>query len=69
MEVTPTVEQELRTFLSSNLKEGTNRERDIEVVAYYYGFGDSIWPTLEDTANRFDIGKTRKDSPIAFLPL
>lgn len=50
------IEDELVTFLEKNIKEGLNKSRDIEIVKYYYGLQESPWPTLEETASRFNVG-------------
>ena len=52
-----TIESELREFfLKKNVRKSENIARDVELIAFYYGFKDDDWPTLEDTAQRFDIG-------------
>lgn len=50
------IENELLAFLSSQIKDGSNKARDIEIVNHYYGFNDSVWPTLDETAKKFNIG-------------
>jgi len=44
------IEEELINYLNLNLKNTDEKNRNISIVSYYYGFGDSPWPTLEDTA-------------------
>ncbi|EKS7192462.1 hypothetical protein MT488_05410 [Enterobacter ludwigii] len=51
-----TIEAELIEFLDGNIKSGGNKKRDIEIIKYYYGLHESPWPTLDETANRFNIG-------------
>ncbi|WP_105180345.1 hypothetical protein [Pseudoalteromonas sp. T1lg21] len=50
------IEVELIDFLEKNIKETTNKSRNINIIAYYYGFRGSDWPTYEETAKRFDVG-------------
>ena len=50
------IENELVEFLESSIKDGTNKSRDIEIVKFYYGLNVSPWPTLEETASRFNVG-------------
>ena len=47
------IEDELISFLKSHIRESDYKKRNINAIAYYYGFGVSSWPTLEDTANQF----------------
>lgn len=50
------IESELMEFLVSTIKDGVNKDRDIEIIKFYYGLNESSWPTLEDTAARFEVG-------------
>src|SRR5690554_2154069 len=50
------IESELVDFLESSIKDGANKARDIEIVKFYYGLNESPWPTLEETASRFNVG-------------
>lgn len=50
------IESELVHFLESNIKNGMNKSRDIEIIKFYYGLNESPWPTLEETASRFGVG-------------
>lgn len=50
------VEIELVNFLEKNIKDGSNKSRDIEIIKFYYGLNESPWPTLEETASRFKVG-------------
>lgn len=56
-----TIEDELIAFLESQISERASptKARNIEMVAFLYGFGDSPWPTLEETAQKFSIKKQR----------
>ena len=53
------IESELTGFLQSNIKDGQNKTRDIEIIKFYYGLDESPWPTYEETASRFG-GVTRQ---------
>ncbi|WP_174876056.1 hypothetical protein [Vogesella oryzae] len=50
------IESELIEHLERSIKDGANKARDIEIIKFYYGLNESPWPTLEETANRFDVG-------------
>lgn len=50
------IENELADFLENNIKNGSNKLRDIEIIKFYYGLNESPWPTLEETASRFGVG-------------
>jgi hypothetical protein len=50
-----TLEEELLTHLSAVVPEGETKARNIAIVAFYYGFGESAWPTLEQTGVYFGI--------------
>ena len=50
------IENELIGFLKNNLKENVTKSRDIDLIAYYYGFGKASYPTYDKTANHFQVG-------------
>ena len=50
------IEVELIEFLEKRAKNSADKSRNIEIIAYYYGFRDAAWPTLEETAKRFGVG-------------
>ncbi len=50
------IKNELLSFLNLNIKEKGTKTRNIEIIAYYYGFRGSSWPTLDETAREFNIG-------------
>lgn len=54
------IENELVEFLKNNIKDSSNKARDIEVIKFYYGLNESPWPTLEDTANRYNVGSRER---------
>ena len=54
------VESELIAFLDDRIRSAA-RQRDIEMVAYFYGSRGDEWPTLEDTAGRF--GFSNRERP------
>lgn len=47
------IEDELIGYLEKTIKEKETKQRNIEIIAYFYGFRDSLWPTLEETAEKF----------------
>lgn len=51
-----TLEEELLLHLYDVVADGENKSRDIDIVAFFNGFGSSIWPTLEETGQYFGIG-------------
>ena len=57
-----TILSEMRDFLDRRIKEhaGVDKERNIELICQYYGFGDLEFPTLEEVAQRFDSIGTRE---------
>lgn len=57
--MTVTLEEELLTHLDSAIPEGETKTRNIDVVAFFNGFGSSTWPTLEETGQHFG-GITRE---------
>jgi len=50
------IESEIREHMGSALRELNTKSRDIELVVYFYGFKDNPWPTLDDAANKFNVG-------------
>ena len=47
------IEDELISLLKDRIKENETKTRNIEVIAYYYGFRGSSWPTLDETGKQF----------------
>jgi hypothetical protein len=52
----PNVEEELFEYLDRITPRRRLKKRNVGIVSHLYGFGDSQWPTLESTAERFGIG-------------
>jgi hypothetical protein len=50
------IEVELIDFLEKNIRENENKSRNIEIIAYYYGFRGADWPTYDETAKKYDVG-------------
>ncbi|HCG9113907.1 hypothetical protein P3602_06595 [Vibrio parahaemolyticus] len=50
------IQKELMDFLDRNLKESTDKSRNIGITTFYYGFGEASWPTYEETAKHFNVG-------------
>ena len=50
------IQNELIYFLTRNLKESVNKTRNIGITTFYYGFGETSWPTYEETAKYFNVG-------------
>lgn len=54
------IEEELLSYLETNIREGENKARDKQIIAFYYGFGDVAWPTLEQVANQFGLNERER---------
>lgn len=52
------IDREIREYLKVEMKELDTKVRDIDLILYYYGFGEDLWPTLEDAAIEFDVGES-----------
>ena len=50
------IEEELLDLLETNTRGGDFRQRNIDLVMHFYGFGEYERPTLEFTAELFEIG-------------
>lgn len=48
------IEDELFSFIGKYSAADASKNRNIEIVAFYYGFRGEAWPTLEDTATAFN---------------
>ena len=49
------IQTELAAFLEPRLRDADTKDRNIDLIAHFYGFRDSPWPTLEETAGRFSM--------------
>jgi len=54
------IEEELKMFLYQNIKENDQKSRDIELILFFFGFDEELWPTLEDAAIKFNVGESEK---------
>jgi hypothetical protein len=54
------IEIELTDFLNGFLKELPTKARDISLIQYYYGFGEDVWPTYEESATRYDLSSRER---------
>lgn len=52
------IDREVREYLTVEMKEVDTKARDINLILYYYGFGENLWPTLEDAAIEFSVGES-----------
>lgn len=50
------IESEIREHMGLALRDSNTKSRDIELVIYFYGFKDNPWPTLDDAAQKFNVG-------------
>ena len=49
-----TILSEMRSFLDGHIEDArVNKQRNIDLICYYYGFGDSELPTQKEAAQRF----------------
>lgn len=56
------IDDELFSFIEKYSVADTSKNRNVEIVAYYYGFRGEVWPTLEETAIFFNgISRQRVD--------
>ena len=49
------IQTELDAFLERRIRDAHTKDRNIGLIAHFYGFRDSPWPTLEETAGRFSM--------------
>ena len=49
------IQTELATFLQRRIRDADTKDRNVDLIAHFYGFRDSPWPTLEETAGRFSM--------------
>lgn len=47
-------------FLNSTISRDDNKQRDISLILSYYGFGDTVLPTLEALAEQFKINSRQR---------
>ena len=61
-----TIEDELISFLHDNIREhaSIDKDRNIEIITYFYGFKGSSWPTYEDTAEQFSLQSRQRANQI-----
>lgn len=54
------IEEELVNFLHKTIRNNDTKHRDIQLILFYFGFREEIWPTLDDAAIRFNVGDSDK---------
>ena len=54
------IEEELQQFLDHSIQSGNNKLRDKKIITFYYGFGESSWPTLEEVAGAFGLNQRER---------
>ena len=49
------IDDELTSFLDERIREhsSTDKDRNIEIIRYYYGFGEAERPTYREVARKF----------------
>ena len=52
--------QDLTKFLETTIRDSDNKQRDIEIISYYYGLGGTPSPTMTETADHFEGFATRQ---------
>ena len=52
-----TIESQLIATLQDRVKDGRTKDRDIELIAYHFGFRGHPQPRVEDTGREFDVTK------------
>ena len=50
------IETELINILRERIRGGETKDRNIELIAYHFGFRGHPWPTLEQAGQKFDAG-------------
>lgn len=53
------VETELRETFNEQRSDISDRERNVELIMYYFGFGEAPWPTMAQTGRYFGITRER----------
>ncbi len=53
-----TIEKEFLKFLNEKIAESENKNRDVNLIHYYYGFREDIKPTYDEAAKKFKVGRT-----------
>ena len=54
------LKQDLTKFLETTIRDSDNKQRDIEIISYYYGLGGTSRPTMTETADQFEGFATRQ---------
>lgn len=54
------IEDELVNFFHRTMRDNDTKYRDIELILFYFGFREEVWPTLDDAAIRFNVGDSDK---------
>ncbi|MYK62118.1 MAG: hypothetical protein F4034_09170 [Chloroflexi bacterium] len=54
------LKEDLTRFLQATIRDNDQKQRDIEIILYYYGLTGVTGPTLEETALQFDGFATRQ---------
>lgn len=54
------IEEELKSFLHENIRSNDQKNRDIALILFFFGFHDEAWPTLEEAALKFGVGDSEK---------
>jgi len=50
------IQEEIARAIKGSANSNKKLDRNIEIILYYYGFGDIGWPALQNIANKFNIG-------------
>jgi len=50
------IQDEIAKAIKESANNNKKIDRNIEIILYYYGFGDIGWPTLQNIADKFEIG-------------
>jgi hypothetical protein len=49
------IEREIELHINTNSRKDSKKNRNFELIAYYYGFRKYSWPTYEITKDNFDV--------------
>lgn len=53
------IENELSEFLNEKLSESEDKQRNIGLILYYYGFQEDIKPTFDEAVKKYKVGTTK----------
>jgi len=58
------IEEELTDYLKKNIRNTSFKDRNIEIIEYYYGFRNGSYPTFENVAVAFQLNSRQRVAQI-----